>query len=93
MVTRRQTDAARIGAGIHQLVAKHGEQLGDLRRPLHPVGRTFHAQDAYELAFGQLSASGVTAQIYVGHIRGLDGALPDTNELSDDGIINEFPQW
>lgn len=45
------------------------------------------------LGFGGLSVSALSAQIYIGHIGGLDGAPPDMTELSDAEIIAGFPQW
>lgn len=50
-------------------------------------------QGDYVLEFGQLSVSGLSAQIYIGHVAGMDGAPPDMGELSDLEIINGFPQW
>jgi hypothetical protein len=47
----------------------------------------------YVLGFDWLSASGLSAQIYLGHIDGLDGAAPDMSELSDAEIIAGYPQW
>src|SRR5574337_1458132 len=47
----------------------------------------------YVLGFDWLSVSGLRAQIYIGHIDGLDGAPPDMTELSDTEIIAGFPQW
>lgn len=50
-------------------------------------------QTDYILDFGCLSISALSAQIYIGHIDGLDGAIPDMSELSDAGIIAGYPQW
>jgi hypothetical protein len=47
----------------------------------------------YTLVFGSLSVSALHAQIYVGHIDGLDGAIPDMSELPDAEIIAGYPQW
>ena len=47
----------------------------------------------YTLVFGRLSVTALSAQIYVGHIDGLDGAIPDMSELSDAEIIAGYPQW
>jgi hypothetical protein len=47
----------------------------------------------YVLGFDELSVSGLRAQIYIGHIDGLDGAPPDMTELSDAEIIAGFPRW
>ena len=47
----------------------------------------------YVLRFDWLSLSGLAAQIYIGHIDGLDGTPPDMTELSDAEIIAGFPQW
>lgn len=47
----------------------------------------------YILGFDWLSVSGLIAQIYIGHISGLDSAPPDMSELSDADIIAGYPQW
>lgn len=47
----------------------------------------------YILEFGSLSVSGLNARIYIGHIDGLDAAIPDMTELPDAEIIAGFPQW
>jgi hypothetical protein len=47
----------------------------------------------YVLRFDRLALSGLAAQIYIGHIDGLDGAPPDMTERSDAEIIAGFPQW
>ena len=47
----------------------------------------------YVLKFGSLTVSALRAQIYIGHVSGLDGAKPDMGELSDAEIITGFPQW
>jgi hypothetical protein len=54
---------------------------------------TIHKLSEYVLGFDWLSASGLSAQIYLGHIDGLDGAAPDMSELSDAEIIAGYPQW
>lgn len=47
----------------------------------------------YILDFERLSVSALSAQIYIGHVDGMDGAPPDMTELSDAEIIAGFPQW
>jgi hypothetical protein len=54
---------------------------------------TMHKLPEYILGFDWLSASGLSAQIYLGHIDGLDGATPDMSVLSDAEIIAGYPQW
>jgi hypothetical protein len=47
----------------------------------------------YVLKFDWLSVSGLTANIYLGHVDGLDGAPPDMSQSSDAEIIAGYPQW
>ena len=61
------------------LSTSHGVQDGPLRE--------------YTLEFGSLLVTASRAQMYVGHIEGLDGAIPDMSELSDAEIIAGYPQW
>jgi hypothetical protein len=61
--------------------------------PSTPGRARFDSRSDYILEFGQLSVTGHTAHIYIGHIEGLDGAPPDMGEFSDREIIAGFPQW
>jgi hypothetical protein len=47
----------------------------------------------YVLGFDWLSASGLEAQMYIGHVAGLGGTPPDMGELPDAKLIGGFPQW
>lgn len=52
-----------------------------------------NSMSEYILVFGSLSVTALGAQIYIGHVDGLDGAIPDMTEFSDAEIIAGFPQW
>jgi hypothetical protein len=54
---------------------------------------TIKSSSEYILKFDCLSLSGLSAQIYIGHIDGLNSAPPDMTQLSDAEIIAGFPQW
>jgi hypothetical protein len=47
----------------------------------------------YIVEFGRLLVSGLSAQIYIGQVDGLDNGVPDMGELADAEIIAGFPQW
>jgi hypothetical protein len=58
-----------------------------------PHGNEIDGSPDYILEFGPLFVSGLSAQIYIGRVDGLDDGIPDMGELPDTEIIAGFPQW
>jgi hypothetical protein len=88
---------ARVGPPFPPWVANGGDtwalHASDAFTPSIPEDTRDRELASYILDFGRVSVSGLAAQIYLGHIGGLDGAPPDMGELSDGEIVAGFPQW
>lgn len=80
-----------------EYTSQEGPMSAPADSPMPPPKSEGHLIPDYTLdrtgTWDRLTASGLRAEIYIGHVEGMDGPPPDMEEEPDSAIIAGFPQW